>query len=57
MAERNPKRFTSLIHKYNEQEYIHWDDLRHKKIPYDPITILVCDTDDAEHQVSGNSHR
>ncbi|MFA5221406.1 MAG: Fic family protein [Methanoregula sp.] len=25
-----------LIHKYNEQEYIHWDDLRHKKILYDP---------------------
>ncbi|HUW85394.1 MAG TPA: Fic family protein, partial [Methanoregula sp.] len=25
-----------LIRKYNELEYIHWDDLRHKKIPYDP---------------------
>jgi Fic family protein len=26
-----------LIRKYNELEYIHWDDLRYKKIPYDPI--------------------
>ncbi|MCX6690800.1 MAG: Fic family protein [Methanoregula sp.] len=25
-----------LIRKYNELEYIHWDDLRYKKIPYDP---------------------
>jgi len=25
-----------LIRKYNEQEYIHWDDLRRKDIPYDP---------------------
>ena len=28
-----------LIRKYNEQEYIHWDDLRRKKIPFDPITF------------------
>jgi len=28
-----------LIRKYNEQEYIHWDDLRYKKIPYDPVTF------------------
>jgi Fic family protein len=26
-----------LIRKYNELEYIHWDDLRRKKIPFDPI--------------------
>ncbi len=30
------KRIGGLIRKYNEQEYIHWDDLRRKKIPYDP---------------------
>jgi len=28
-----------LIRKYNEQEYIHWDDLRRKKISFDPITF------------------
>jgi len=28
-----------LIRKYNEQEYVHWDDLRRKKIPFDPITF------------------
>ncbi|MDD1686108.1 Fic family protein [Methanoregula sp.] len=28
-----------LIRKYNEQEYIHWDDLRRKKIPFDPIAF------------------
>lgn len=28
-----------LIRKYNEQEYIHWDDLRRKKIPFDPTTF------------------
>ena len=28
-----------LIRKYNEQEYIHWDDLRRKKIPYDNTTF------------------
>jgi len=29
------ERIRRLIHRYNEQEYVHWDDLRHKKIPYD----------------------
>jgi Fic family protein len=29
----------TLIRKYNEQEYVHWDDLRRKKIPFDPITF------------------
>ncbi|MHB8164004.1 MAG: Fic family protein [Methanoregula sp.] len=29
----------NLIRKYNEQEYIHWDDLRRKKIPFDPIVF------------------
>lgn len=29
----------NLIRKYNEQEYIHWDDLRRKKIPFDPIAF------------------
>lgn len=28
-----------LIRKYNEKEYVHWDDLRQKKIPFDPITF------------------
>ncbi len=28
-----------LIRKYNELEYIHWDDLRRKKIPFDPIAF------------------
>jgi hypothetical protein len=28
-----------LIRKYNEQEYVHWDDLRRKKIPFDPIAF------------------
>lgn len=28
-----------LIRKCNEQAYIHWDDLRRKKLPYDPITF------------------
>jgi Fic family protein len=28
-----------LIRKYNEQEYVHWDDLRRKEIPFDPITF------------------
>lgn len=27
------------IRKYNELEYIHWDDLRRKKIPFDPIAF------------------
>jgi len=26
-----------LIHRYNEEEYIHWDDLRRKKLPCDSI--------------------
>jgi len=29
-------KISRLIRKYNEQEYIHWDDLRRKNIPYDP---------------------
>lgn len=28
-----------LIRKYNEREYIHWDDLRRKSLPYDPKII------------------
>lgn len=28
-----------LIHKYNEEEYIHWDDFRRKKIPYDHVAF------------------
>jgi len=28
-----------LIRKYNEQEYVHWDDLRRRTIPFDPITF------------------
>jgi len=28
-----------LIRKYNELDYVHWDDLRRKKIPYDPIAF------------------
>lgn len=28
-----------LLRSFNELEYIHWDDLRRKKIPYDPIYI------------------
>jgi len=28
-----------LIHKYNEEEYIHWDDLRRKKIPFDHVAF------------------
>jgi Fic family protein len=28
-----------LIRKYNEQEYVHWDDLRQKKISFDPIAF------------------
>lgn len=28
-----------LIRRYNEQEYIHWDDFRRKKIAYDPVTF------------------
>jgi Fic family protein len=30
------KKIGRLIRKYNEHEYIHWDDLRRKDIPYDP---------------------
>jgi Fic family protein len=30
------EKISRLIRKYNEQEYIHWDDLRRKNIPYDP---------------------
>ena len=30
------KKISRMIRKYNEQEYIHWDDLRRKDIPYDP---------------------
>jgi len=26
-----------LTHRFNETEYIHWDDLRRKKIPYNPL--------------------
>ena len=33
------EKISRLIRKYNEQEYIHWDDLRRKKIPFDPITF------------------
>jgi Fic family protein len=29
----------SLIRKYNEQAYIHWDDLRRKKLPVDPVVF------------------
>jgi len=28
-----------LIRKYNELEYVHWDDLRRKNIPFDPIAF------------------
>ncbi len=28
-----------LIRKYNELEYVHWDDLRRKKLPFDPIAF------------------
>ena len=28
-----------LIRKYNEQEYIHWDDLQRKNLPYDPVAF------------------
>lgn len=28
-----------LIRRYNEQEYIHWDDLRRKKLSSDPVTF------------------
>jgi Fic family protein len=28
-----------LLRSFNELEYIHWDDLRHKKIPCDPVYI------------------
>ncbi|HRX34604.1 MAG TPA: Fic family protein [Methanoregulaceae archaeon] len=28
-----------LIHKCNEEEYIHWDDFRRKKIPYDHVAF------------------
>ncbi len=33
------EKIRQLLRKFNEQEYIHWDDLRHKKIPYDPVYI------------------
>ncbi|NMB79576.1 MAG: Fic family protein [Methanomicrobiales archaeon] len=33
------KRISQLVQKYNEREYIHWDDLRRKKIPYDPVVL------------------
>ena len=29
----------NLIRNYNEQEYIHWDDLRRKKFPYEPTLV------------------
>jgi Fic family protein len=31
-----------LLRKYNELEYIHWDNLRRKKIPYDPRYIWLA---------------
>ena len=30
------KKIGRLIRKYNEQEYVHWDELRRKDLPYDP---------------------
>ena len=29
----------NLIRNYNEQEYIHWDELRRKKLPYEPTLV------------------
>ncbi|MFA4861371.1 Fic family protein [Methanoregula sp.] len=33
------EKIRQLLRTFNEQEYIHWDNLRHKKIPYDPKNI------------------
>jgi Fic family protein len=28
-----------VVRKYNDADYTHWDDLQHKKLPYDPALI------------------
>jgi Fic family protein len=33
------KELKPIIRKYNDTDYIHWDDLQHKKLPYDPALI------------------
>lgn len=33
------KELKPLVRNYNDTEYIHWDDLQHKKLPHDPALI------------------
>ena len=46
-SKRNPRRSRKLLHdnqvvdlvnKYNER-YLHWEELKHRKISFDPIII------------------
>ncbi len=33
------KELKPIVRKFNDTEYIHWDDLKHRKLPYDPALI------------------
>jgi len=36
---KGSKDIRELVRKYNDTEYIHWDELRRKKLPRDPVLI------------------